>query len=142
MIYISHRGNTNGSNPILENHPDYCLDAIKLGYDVELDVRYLNLEWVLGHDEPEYHIKVNFLQNPNFWLHAKNHEALVRGLELGLHIFWHDQDDCVLTSKGYIWANIGIEIENSIAVMPEILGDSVETRIGICSDIVEVYRKT
>jgi hypothetical protein len=38
MILISHRGNINGRIEGLENTPNYIQDAIKLGYDVEIDL--------------------------------------------------------------------------------------------------------
>ena len=38
MILISHRGNINGKKPDLENKPEYIQNAIKLGYNVEIDV--------------------------------------------------------------------------------------------------------
>ena len=38
LILISHRGNTNGPNPNMENKPEYVLDAKLKGYDVEIDV--------------------------------------------------------------------------------------------------------
>ena len=32
MKLIAHRGNISGPNPEKENHPDYILEAIRLGY--------------------------------------------------------------------------------------------------------------
>ena len=34
MILISHRGNINGKNLNIENHPSYIDKAIEAGYDV------------------------------------------------------------------------------------------------------------
>ena len=48
MILISHRGNINGRIPDLENSPDYIDAAIKLGYDVEVDVWFYNDSFFLG----------------------------------------------------------------------------------------------
>ena len=39
MILIAHRGNTIGPNIEKENHPDYIDEAIKKGFDVEVDIR-------------------------------------------------------------------------------------------------------
>jgi hypothetical protein len=50
MILISHRGNINGSIKSLENNPIYLDSAIKNGYDVELDIWYINNELWTGHD--------------------------------------------------------------------------------------------
>jgi hypothetical protein len=38
MIYISHRGNTTGPKPELENNPQYVEQAIADGFDVEVDL--------------------------------------------------------------------------------------------------------
>ena len=38
MILVSHRGNTVGKNLELENTPKYIEKAIKLGYEVEVDL--------------------------------------------------------------------------------------------------------
>ena len=43
MILISHRGNLNGPNEDRENSPYYIMEAIDDGYDVEVD-----LWWVDG----------------------------------------------------------------------------------------------
>jgi len=39
MIIISHRGNINGPLVDKENRPSYIDSAIKLDYDVEVDLR-------------------------------------------------------------------------------------------------------
>ena len=40
MRLIAHRGNTNGRNKKRENEIVYILEALNLGYDAEIDVRY------------------------------------------------------------------------------------------------------
>jgi hypothetical protein len=42
MIYISHRGNIDGKKPHLENNPTYIDEAIDLGYDVEIDLWFID----------------------------------------------------------------------------------------------------
>ena len=56
MKLIAHRGNVTGPNPLRENSLEYIDDAIKLGYDVEIDVRHIEWEQqlYLGHDECQY----------------------------------------------------------------------------------------
>ena len=78
MVYVAHRGNINGKNNERENHPDYINEAISLGYDVEVDARYIDGDWWLGHDEPQYRITKNWLKKryDNVWVHCKNIEAL------------------------------------------------------------------
>ena len=72
MIYISHRGNLEGKNPERENHPIYIIEALSQGYDVEIDVWYVDRSFFLGHDAPQYKVDTKFLQNANLWCHAKN----------------------------------------------------------------------
>ena len=60
MKLIAHRGNTNGRNKLEENSPDYIKDAIKKGYDVEIDAWLMDGIY-LGHDNPEYETDIDFL---------------------------------------------------------------------------------
>ena len=78
MKLIAHRGNINGVNKIKENEPEYILEAIKLKYDCEIDVRLIDNILYLGHDLPSYQIDINFLLNNStkLWIHCKNYEAL------------------------------------------------------------------
>ena len=52
QILISHRGNIDGRNVEYENNPNYIEAAINLGYDVEIDVWFIDGKFMLGHDEP------------------------------------------------------------------------------------------
>ena len=61
MKLIAHRGNLDGSDPDKENYPSYIQRALKLGYDAEIDVWHIDDKWYLGHDDPRYEIKYNFL---------------------------------------------------------------------------------
>ena len=63
MILISHRGNVNGRFEDWENKPEYINDALRLGYDVEVDVWFVNGKFMLGHDEPQYETDYKFLMN-------------------------------------------------------------------------------
>ena len=63
MILISHRGNLNGKDIENENNPLYIDRALGKGYDVEIDVWYNGGIWYLGHDEPTYPIKLEYLKN-------------------------------------------------------------------------------
>jgi len=146
MILISHRGNINGKDEAKENKPSYIVDAIRKGYNVEVDFWYDNGKFVLGHDEPQYSIPLDFIENyyRYLWIHCKNHDALSKLVEIDrggvyFNYFWHDTDDVIITSKGYMWANPGIYIEGSIAVMPEYKKDKIEGRLGVCSDYIINY---
>ena len=148
MIYISHRGNINGRIEDVENKPEYINDTILLGYDVEVDVWFVDGEWWLGHDKPQYKISVEWLEErqDKLWIHCKNVDALVE-LESGnkhydgFNFFWHETDTLTLTSLSFIWAYPGKQpIKGSIAVMPEIHNEDVSQCYGICSDYIEKYK--
>ena len=141
MILISHRGNVDGKKPHLENHPDYINEALDLGYDVEIDVWFVDGKFMLGHDEPLYETDYKFLMNEKLWVHAKNLDALIELKKYAIHYFWHENDTVTLTSKNYIWAYPGKQpIKGSIAVMPERSDDDISKCKGICSDVIKKYK--
>ena len=144
VILISHRGNIVGPNEMHENDPEYILEAIRQGYEVEIDVWRVSGDWFLGHDKPEYLVKEDFLKNDKFWCHAKNLPALQGLLYLEAKCFWHQTDTYTLTSNGYIWTYPGEQLTNmSICVMPEkSTGKNykVSDCVGICSDFIKKYR--
>jgi hypothetical protein len=145
MIYIAHRGNTNGKFESYENEPNYIDKAISDGFDVEVDVWMIEGVLYLGHDEPQYGITQHWLneRNSKLWIHCKNVEAMEWFNSIGgFNYFWHQQDTVVLTSMNIIWAYPGKQpIIGSIAVMPEIHNDDLDSCIGICSDYIENYKK-
>ena len=140
MILISHRGNITGKQLEDENVPGYIERAVKLGYDVEIDVWFRD-GFYLGHDKPTYKVDIEYLQNNKLWCHAKNIDAIVEMRKYSdIHYFWHQEDDMTITSEGYIWVYPGKQpVENSIAVKPK-LNDDVSKCIGICSDFIKRYK--
>ena len=147
MILLSHRGNLNGKQLENENHPDYILRALVAGYNVEVDVWFIDSKFKLGHDKPTYDFPFKLFENyfGKLWLHCKNVEAMVALNEFPnqhfLNYFFHQEDDITLTSKGYIWAYPGKQpIKNSIAVMPELNKDDLTKATGICSDYIKDYK--
>lgn len=144
MILISHRGNISGSNPELENQPDYITSAYRSGFDVEIDVWLYNGMFYLGHDEPQYLTDWHFLTTNGFWCHAKNFQALVALRSCGANCFWHQDDDYTLTSSGYIWTYPGKSFSpQSIVVCQSEKETKVlyrENLYGICSDYVGVIK--
>jgi hypothetical protein len=146
MIYIAHRGNISGRNKEKENHPDYIMEAIKLGYHAEIDVWFKDNKYFLGHNNPEYKIDKKFLMNSKLWCHAKNIETISALSEYkhSIHYFFHQTDDCVLTSQGWIWTYPGKDIlcKNAVVVCPEKFIDyNIEKAGGICSDFITKYKK-
>lgn len=125
MKLIAHRGNINGPNSALENAPSYIDQAIKLGFNVEIDIRYIESKFYLGHDEPQYEVSMSWLVERNnfLWIHCKD----LRSLEvfsnslINFNCFWHESDQYTLTSSGYIWSSPNQSYNfNSVIVMPEV----------------------
>ena len=113
MILISHRGNIDGVNKLRENKIDYINEAIKNGFDVEIDVWYKKMNF-LGHDNPVDKVSKDYLKNNSLWCHARNFESLQKMLENDIHCFSTQIN--ILTSRNYIWAFPGIDGgENTIA---------------------------
>jgi hypothetical protein len=143
MILISHRGNINGRIIEAENRPDYIDDTIHLGYEVEIDMWWINSRIYLGHDEPQYEVSDDWLGDriDKLWVHCKNVELLNWIRSTSLHYFWHENDTVTLTSKNYIWAYPGKQpIIGSIAVIPELYNDGISKCLGICSDYIQNYK--
>lgn len=150
MYLIAHRGNVNGPIHENENNPEYILNAINQGYDVEVDLRIQNGEYFLGHDYNQYKINDSFitLHAHMLWVHCKDKDALNRCMNMeNVNYFWHQEDDYTLTSKNIIWAYPGImPVGYTIMVMPELHWNDVEevrsfNPYGICSDYVSKYIK-
>ena len=142
MILISHRGNLNGKSD-RENSPDYIEEALSQGFDVEVDVWYIDDQFWLGHDKPQYKVSEGFLEHSNLWCHAKNIQALyVMSKSSNIHYFWHQEDDVTLTSRGYLWTYPGKQLtEKSICVLPELENKKSKVILpknvaGICSDFI------
>jgi hypothetical protein len=136
MILIAHRGNIYGRNEGRENTPTYIIEALLQGYDVEIDVWYINDELFLGHDDPMYKIEYNFITQPSLWIHCKTVETLIYlSSNPSLNAFFH-KDDVAITTHGYLFTAPGLTLSNrSIAVMPELVDDwDIGHAFGVCSD--------
>ena len=146
MVLISHRGNLNGRIEKRENSPEYINEALKLGYDVEIDVWFEYGQFTLGHDFGYHHVDKSFLINSHLWCHAKDQETLRELLRLRMvHCFFHQQDDCTLTSQNMIWCYPGKEITSPFSIiLLEEPNDSPGVQkmgyAGICSDYISTYK--
>jgi len=152
MKFIAHRGNIEGPTEE-ENSPKQIDICIKMGYDVEIDLRYNSCtnSFGLGHDKSEHEIDWEWLEKRKFnlWIHCKDidtlYEFTTNPYGLMYNYFWHQEDDFTLTSKNYIWSYPGKPYTNkSIVVMPEWgitldnLPEIAEYEcFGICSDYVK-----
>jgi len=130
-ILIAHRGLLNGPDSSIENTIDSLEFARSQGYDIEVDLWFMDGQWMLGHDGPMHEINEDQMRTLNrrdiydshhMWIHAKNINALyqLRKIRWPGHFFYHQQDDAVLTSTGYLWTNPGEQLTPmSVCVMPE-----------------------
>jgi len=146
MILISHRGNIDGKYESQENEPNYIDKAISKGFDVEIDVWYIDGILWLGHDKPDHGVNLRWFIDriSKLWVHCKNVESVIYFKECGYDVnyFWHEEDTLTLTSHNHLWVYPGKQpIEKSIAVIPEIHNDDVSKCLGICSDYIERYKE-
>jgi hypothetical protein len=142
MLKISHRGNLNGPSP-RENHPTYIEEAIYAGFDVEIDVWFIDKYLWLGHDEPQYMTSKTFIDRykESLWIHCKNLAALEYfvNLKKDYKYFWHEKDSYTLTSNGLIWTYPGKPVTGKSIIV--ISGQDPDRdaigAFGICSDYVK-----
>jgi hypothetical protein len=143
MKIIAHRGLVSGPSD-LENTPEQILSALDLGFDCEIDLRVIDDSFYLGHDYAQYKIDYKFLETPGLWIHAKNFTAMEWLSKTDLVYFWHQEDDCALTSNRYVWIYPGKPLlKNSIAVMPEkcnYTSEDLRKCFAICTDYSHAYQ--
>jgi hypothetical protein len=144
MILISHRGNTTGEDP-QENKPSFIDQAIKKGFDVEVDVWLKDKDLFLGHDNPQYPIDLQFLKSRPLWCHAKDFKALNFMLDNNITCFWHEEDQYTITSNNQIWTYPLKKVEKRSIIVCKTLEDSREYAkrhiFGICSDYVGIIEE-
>lgn len=152
MKLIAHRGNISGPNSAEENNPSYIDTALKMSYDVEIDLRYEDQKFYLGHDQAQYEVSEVWLieRKNNLWIHCKDLNSLsaLSETEIDFNYFWHQNDDFTLTSKNYIWTYPGKSFSSkSVIVMPEWntpLEDLIDILdyecFGVCSDYLNYVK--
>lgn len=149
MILVSHRGNINGPNMVLENTPSYIQGAIDLKYDVEIDVRRIGSDLFLGHDVPEHAISLDWLmeRHNRLWVHAKNSCALNFLIDHDIRVFYHSiENHVIIGNTRIIWShNLSEASDKSIIPLlsdREIGVESVNLGVyGICSDYLNIVEK-
>ena len=143
---ISHRGNLRGPEPNKENSPDYIDYAINELYEVEVDIRYIEGNFYLGHDKPEHFVDLHWLKErkDSLILHCKNLEALYL-LKDEHHCFWHQEDTYTLTSMKKIWTCPGgmvgpdcIIVDLEPPTKERIEGWKAKGCYGVCSDYADI----
>lgn len=126
--WISHRGNISGPNKARENNPDYIIEAIEKGFDVLIDVWFVDGNWFLGTLGPQINVNLDFLTNPSIWCHAQNAEALqnLEAVGNGIRLFKYDGSIVMLPEK----------------VEPSYTEEELKGFPGMCSNYVYYYKAT
>lgn len=140
MKIISHRGNLEGRDKTKENKPSHIKQVIEKGFEVEIDVWYVNNKFYLGHDMPVYEVNKGFFDK-SMWIHCKNIDAVEQLKTTKLNWFWHEEDQMTITSLGYIWCFPEIYVDKGITV---VLGKKkkVNKRIlGVCTDYPKDWKE-
>ena len=144
--FISHRGNVRKINPDRENTKKYIDEAIKLGYDVEIDIRTKADALYLGHDSTDEPVGIKWLaeRKDKLWLHIKDYDSLITFCDSNdnFKYFCHQSDDFTLVSNGLIWCH---KVDNKMTdncIIPLLSLEEVHeynqyTFYGVCSDFVE-----
>ncbi len=117
MKIISHRGNIRGSILDNENRPSYIDCAIGNGYNVEIDLRIVDGELWLGHDEPQYKIEHRWLQlrKKYLWIHCKDLASAKECWDY--QAFCHTSDPYTYTSTGKIWLHdLSMNIDDNVII--------------------------
>ena len=83
---ISHRGNITGKTKH-ENDPQYIVNALDQGYDVEVDVSYRDTNFWLGHDNNKHRVNLDFLSDKRIWCHLKDKESLKQIVDIIVYFF-------------------------------------------------------
>tara|TARA_B100001057_G_scaffold501275_1_gene623042 strand:- start:48177 stop:48638 length:462 start_codon:yes stop_codon:yes gene_type:complete len=142
MRIISHRGNLSYPNPDIENRPEVIEDVISKGFDCEIDLRFENGLFFLGHDISQYKVEYEWLQNLSdyLWVHCKDHSSIAKlsSEKSKLNYFWHENDMFTLTSKNFIWTaqkNKSDDLSRTVIVDLNIKDfQSIDQYFGICTD--------
>lgn len=133
MKIISHRGNLEGQDKTKENKPSHIKQVIEKGFEVEIDLWYVDNKFYLGHDMPTYVINNDFFDK-NMWIHCKNIGAVEQLKSTKLNWFWHEEDQMTITSLGYIWCFPETYVDKGITV---VLGRKKKINkkiLGVCTD--------
>ena len=144
MINIAHRGLFKGPNKHKENNLEQIESAIKNGYEVEIDLRFIKDRLYLGHDEIQEVVESKWLNvhKSKLWIHCKNIDAVdfLFELNLGFNYFFHNIDHLTITSKNYLWVypkkpytKNSIIVCNSKEEIDNVLCSEIKP-LGICSD--------
>ena len=150
MIIYAHRANAEGpgSGENSRLAVEACLDD---GLGVEVDVRCVDGQLWVGHDDPLWVADLALLRRPKVMCHAKDVVAADKLSALGLTGFCIDVDRYALCSDGSVWTNYPcrVVVSSAIACSPELVGglegrraffERVRGCRGVCTDYPREFR--
>ncbi len=141
-MIIAHRCNLEGKSDN-ENTLSGIINCINQGFSVEIDVRYIDGKYYLGHDFPQEEISLFLMSSlcDRLFIHCKNIEALQQLRAYAeLNIFGHSEDEFVITSRGDVFCSVGTVHDRTICVMPELSNKPILINDIInCSHILTDY---
>jgi hypothetical protein len=147
-LRIAHRGLRGGPNEVIENTlrilEQNCADHVVS----ECDLWFLKNEYWLGHNAPLIYVDINWIKEHKQYLllHAKTIETfhelqrLNNSEAVDLHVFYHTEENIVLTTSGVTIVYPGKPIlEGWMSMMPERAHDINKSRAAyICSDFERI----
>lgn len=126
--YIAHRGLMDGPNGSIENTVDLLESNSKAGITSECDIWYKDEQFWLGHDTPDHMVSFEWICKMKEFLliHAKDLTTFhvlkrIRDQEgIDLHIFYHTDEDVVVTTHGECIVYPGLQVYDGwMSMMPE-----------------------
>ena len=143
-LKIAHRGLSDGPNLVLENTVQQLESNARHHVISECDIWYTDTMYFLGHDAPTIPVTEAWIIHFSPWLliHAKTAHTFHRlntlrtEQAIDLHIFYHTDEDIVLTTHGCVIVYPGFEVlPGWMSMMPE-RAPHITTRnaVVICSD--------
>jgi hypothetical protein len=143
--HICHRGNISGPIEGFENNFGILIQRTLQGNHVEVDVWFHENHLWLGHDKPEYKVSLEWLAScKRRLIHAKDGKTFEHLIQeagkraLDLHIFYHTDEDYVLTNKGLVICYPGKPLlQGSLCMMPERSSykrEEIEKCFSVCTD--------
>ena len=145
MILISHRGNVDSINIKRENTKSYIQEAIDLGYDVEVDIRYTDGKFLFGHDIGQYYVELQWLldRKHKLWVHCKDFEAISELINSEVRVFYHDKEAYRIISDKHIWAHNLNNVDDKCIIpllsKDELMSWNPVDVYGICSDYIGLW---
>ena len=151
---ISHRANIFGPDLSTENRPDIIDSTINKGFNVEIDVRFQDNNFYLGHDDLEYKVNLLWLieRRESLLFHCKDLESMhqLSNCAYKLKYFGHKKDAFTLINGGLLWVDdLSLRLNNK-CIIPLITKKDIDKWVknnnindiaGICTDF-PVYLKT